>query len=92
VISTGSAFFGRLSNLSASAAVEVVTLSDNDTVALRRLMQIGGGLKHHSLEQRSGLSVGDLLRIGLTTEREFASVIALPNQAPGRLLMPATLS
>lgn len=75
---------GAYQTYPASAAVEVVDLSDNDPVATRAIdanASAGSNIIH--LNNRSDLNVGDLLRIGATTEREFASVIALPNQAPG---------
>jgi phage tail sheath protein FI len=75
---------GAYQTYPASAVIEEVTFSDSDTVATRAIdANASAGTNIIHLNDRSALAVGDLLRIGATTEQEFATVIALPNQAPG---------
>lgn len=72
---------GAYQTYPASAVVEEVVLSDSDTVATRAIdANASAGTNIIHLSDRSTLVVGDLLRIGAANEREFATVIALPDQ------------
>jgi len=68
----------------ASALVQGVTLTDDDPAGTRLLdANASTGANIIRLNNRVGLSVGDLLRIGTAPNHEFASVVALPNPSPG---------
>jgi phage tail sheath protein FI len=68
----------------ASALVQGVTLTDDDPAGTRLLdANASAGTNIIRLNNRVGLSVGDLVRIGSAPDQEFASVVALPNPSPG---------
>ncbi|HEY6245741.1 MAG TPA: phage tail sheath C-terminal domain-containing protein [Pyrinomonadaceae bacterium] len=72
----------------ATAIVEAVTLTDNDTVATRALdADVTAGSNIIRLNNRVDLKKGSLLRIGVGPEQEFvtisSSTSALPNPSPG---------
>ena len=68
----------------ASALVQGVTLTDDDPAGTRLLdANASAGTNIIRLNNRVGLSIGDVLRIGSAPDQEFASVVALPNPSPG---------
>jgi uncharacterized protein len=85
---------GRLSRLPLAAGitrsyptpalVQGVSIDDDDPAGTRSLdANAAAGAKIIRLNNRVGLSVGDLLRIGSAPGQEFAFVVALPNPSPG---------
>jgi len=75
---------GAYRSYPAPAIVEGVTVADNDTVASRALdADVSAGANIIHLNNRVGLVVGDLLRVGASPDQEFVTVTALPNPSPG---------
>jgi uncharacterized protein len=68
----------------ASAVVEAVTIADDEPSLSRQLdANASAGTNIIRLNNRAGLTIGDLLRIGTAPDQEFITVQALPNPSPG---------
>jgi len=75
---------GAYRSYPAQALVQGVTLTDDDPAGTRSLdAAISAGTRILRLNNRVDLSVGDVLRIGSGPDREYASIVALPNPSPG---------
>jgi phage tail sheath protein FI len=68
----------------AGSIVERVDLGDNGTVTLKALTAAGrAGTAVIALDNRVGLTVNGLLRIGAPPNDEYLTIAALPNPSPG---------
>jgi uncharacterized protein len=68
----------------ASAVIEAVTVADDEPTLSRQLdADASAGTNIIRLNNRAGLNVGDLLRIGTAPDQELVTVHALPNPSPG---------
>jgi len=68
----------------AGAIVEAVTVADDEPAGTRQLdADASAGTNIIRLNNRAGLAIGNLLRIGSAPDQEYGAVLALPNPSPG---------
>src|SRR6185295_11926033 len=67
-----------------STTVEAVTLADNEPAGTHLLdANAAAGTNIIRLNNRVGLGLGNVLRIGAAPDQEFATIVSLPNPSPG---------
>ena len=75
---------GATGAYAAATVVHGVTLADDGATTAKGLTAaVIAGATVIALDNRVGLAVGDVLRIGVAPNQEYATIAALPNPSPG---------